>query len=56
MVVEDHEVSITKAEIVFLWERAFGAKYPEDMDIMTGLQAVMMKYGVHRMMEVLRCE
>jgi len=52
MVVEDHEVTITKAEIVRLWEKAFGATYPEDMDIMKGLEAVMLELGVQRMLEL----
>jgi hypothetical protein len=52
MVVEDHEISITRAEIVRLWERAFGATYPEELEIEKGLEAVMMHYGVQRMLEL----
>ena len=56
MVVEDHEITITKAEVVLLWERAFSSTYPKDMNITKGLEAVMLEYGVHGMMEQLRCE
>lgn len=56
VVVEDHEITITKAEVVLLWERAFSSTYPKDMNITKGLEAVMLEYGVHGVMEQLRCE
>jgi hypothetical protein len=56
MRIENHEIKITRNEIIRLWERAFKAQFPEALDIRDALRAVMSELSVQEMKRMLEHE
>lgn len=51
---EGGEIELTRDEVIYLWEKEWGAPMPESLSLRSAAEAVLLVYGAERMQLCLR--